>query len=144
MLKKSVLSIVLSLFLINLVSAYGGYSLRDLFYRIDPGVLVSILLFVIFFAFLNYIFSRVFRDKYGKVNTGTSIVISLCISALIVYWVNRSYWVENLLYSLQIENLFLYILLIAAIIFILWLIFRKKPKSKYKKKIRRLKRKLKS
>ena len=140
--KKSVLLIILSLFLTNFVSAYRGYSLRDLFYRVDPGVLVSIVLFIIFFAFLNYILSRVFKDKYGNVNTGTSVIISLCISALIVYWVNRSYWIENLLYSLQIENLFLYILLIAAIIFILWIIFRKK--SKYKKRIKKLKRKLKN
>lgn len=143
--KKSVLLIILSLFLINFVSAYGGYSLRDLFYRIDPGVLVSIILFIIFFAFLNYILSRVFMDKYGNSNIGTSVVISLCISALIVYWINKSYWLENLLYSLQIENLFLYILLGAIILFILWFVFRKKDSKRYrsKKKQRRLKRRIK-
>ena len=142
--KKSVLSIILSLFLINFVSAYGLYSLGDIFYRIDPSVLVSIILFIIFFAFLNYILSRVFMDKHGNSNIGTSVVISLCISTLIVYWINRSYWIENLLYNLQIENLFLYILLGVIIIFVLWLIFRRRDSKIYRsrKKQKRLKRRI--
>ena len=128
--KKS-LMIILGLLLTNFASAYGGYSsLGNFLYWIQPSTIILAVLFLIFFAFLYYVLSKIFRDEYNKPNKAIAGVIAICISVLIVYGINRSAWdIENFLYRFHISAIFLYIIGGIILILILWAIFRKK-KSK--------------
>lgn len=127
--KKSVLLIFLGLFLIKFTSAYygsfGNLSFRNLLNSIDPRSMTLALLFLIFFAFLNFVLSRIFRDRYGNPNRATAGIIALCIALLAVYGVNRSSWeIQNLFFNIGIPSNLIYIIifisLLAAIAFIVW------------------------
>jgi len=127
--KKSVLLIPLGLLLIKFASAYygsfGNFSFRNLLNSIDPRSITLALLFLIFFAFLNFVLSRVFKDRYGNPNRATAGIIALCISLLAVYGVNRSSWeIQNLFFNIGIPSGLMYIIisiiLLAAIAFIVW------------------------
>jgi len=61
---------------------------------IDSSIIVIGAVFLIFFAFINYILSKVFRDPYGNVNRATTGIISFSMAALIVYFGN------NLIYDI--------------------------------------------
>jgi len=90
---------------------------------INPSTIVMGTLFLIFFAFLNYVLSKVFRDKYGNVSTATVGVISFCISVLIIYFGRNT--ISNIIDGLRFSNTILYVLS-GVIILVLLYLFRKK------------------
>ena len=93
------------------------------FSMINPATVVMGALFLIFLAFLAYIFSKVFRDKYGNVSTITVGVISFCVSVLIVFFGKDI--IYNLIEGLRLSNTILYVLSGAAILILLYLFRRK-------------------
>ena len=93
------------------------------FTMINPGTVVLGAFFLIFLALLSYILSKVFRDKYGNVNTATVGVISFCISVLIVYFGKDM--VYNLVDGLRLSNTILYVLCGVAILVLLYLLRRR-------------------
>jgi len=133
--QKSWLSILAGLISMNFTSAYNGYSsLSNFFYWIEPSTMILAVLFLVFFAFLYYVLSKIFRNEYHQPNKAVAGVIALCMSLLIVYGINRSAWdIEAFFYRFNISNILIYIVSIAAIIFLLWLIFRKKRKKDWEK-----------
>ncbi|MEK6945254.1 MAG: hypothetical protein AABW63_00490 [Nanoarchaeota archaeon] len=70
------------------------FNLSDMLNNIDSSTIVLGAIFIICFALLFFIFSKVFsrKDRYGMVepNTNIATVISLCISLLIVYGLNKT------------------------------------------------------
>ena len=90
---------------------------------INPAIVVMGALFLIFFALLVYILSKVFRDKYGNVSTVTVGIISFCISVLIIYFGRDT--IYNIIDSLRLSNMILYVLSGAAILILLYLFRRR-------------------
>ena len=125
--KRGVL-VVLSLFLINFVSAqfgYGSFSLTDFFDSIGPENLTLIALFLILFAVIFYATSRVFKDSYGQPNKAIAGVISFALSILATYGIYRSgFDISNLFYGFGIsENLLyisIFIIFLIIMILIMW------------------------
>ena len=66
--------------------------LNDILYSIDPNTMLLGLLFVIFFALINFLLSKTIKAR------GTSGIISFCIALLAVYGLNRT--------SLDINGIF--------------------------------------
>lgn len=129
--KKS-LPVILGLLLINFVSAYNGYSsLSNFLNRIEPSTLILAALFLIFFAFLYYVLSKIFRNQYNQPNKAIAGVIALGMSILIIYGINQAAWdIENFFYRLNISLILVYAVGGICLILILWAIFRKKkPKD---------------
>ena len=93
------------------------------FSMISPGTIVMGALFLIFFALLVYILSKVFRDKYGNVSTVTVGIISFCISVLIVFFGKDT--IYNIIDGLRFSNTILYVLSGAAILILLYLFRRR-------------------
>ena len=80
-------------------------------------------LFLIFFAFLNYVLSKVFRDKSGNVSTMTVGIISFCISVLIIYFGKD--FVFEIVNGLRLSDTILYVLSGVGALILLYL-FRKR------------------
>ncbi len=92
-------------------------ALSYFFTRIDPSIIILGALFLIFFTFINYILSKVFRDKYGNVNRATAGIIAFCISVLAIYGISRTGWnIGNFFYSFGISDTILWV--IGIIVFI--------------------------
>ena len=93
--KNSLLFFFLTLFSLNFASAYGYYpaSISDALYRIEPTTIVLSLLFIILFAFLNWILARYFKD-----NKATAGIIAFAVSLLAIYGIWRK--------GFDIENIF--------------------------------------
>ena len=72
------------------------------FSMISPATVVMGALFLIFFALLTYILSKVFRDKYGNVSSMTVGVVSFCVSVLIVYFGSDT--IYNIIDGLRLSN----------------------------------------
>lgn len=87
---------------------------------ISPATIVMGALFLIFFALLTYILSKVFRDKYGNVSTATVAIISFCISVLIVYFGRET--IYNIINGLRLSNTILYVLSGVAVLILLYLL----------------------
>ena len=97
-----------------------GYS-GNLLGIIDSSIIVIGAVFLIFFAFLNYTLSKVFRDRYGNVNRATAGIIAFSMSVLIVYWGQNT--IYNLIQGLNIETGLLSILLgVIFVIGAIWVI----------------------
>lgn len=125
--KKNLSISLLSLFLINFASAYGYYSgsLGDALDRIDPSAIVLGLLFLIAFAFLNWILGRYFKD-----NRATAGVIAFASSLLIIYGLYRSgFDTEGFFGDFGVGTDLIYtfipLILLAGIIYLFWK-FKKK------------------
>ncbi len=114
--KKSIclLYVFFSIISLNLVSAqfgnFGSFSLMDF---IDSGIgfdnFVFMAVFLIFFAFLFFIFGKVFKSPTGEPNKAISGTISFAISALITYGMYKTgFDVASLLYQMGIEQEVLY------------------------------------
>jgi len=91
--QKKGLIFVLSIFLINFVSAfshygYGRFSFTDLLNRTDPQIVTLTILFLIFFSLIFLVLMRfsLFKNPYGEPHRGIAGVIALGASALITYW----------------------------------------------------------
>jgi hypothetical protein len=86
---------------------------------IDPNTMVLGLLFVIFFAIINFALYRSLKSK------GTAGIIAFCISLLSVYGINRTgFDVSGIVYNLGVSEQILYtivpILILAGLIFMIW------------------------
>lgn len=127
---KRGLLVFISLFLINFVSAqfgYGSFSLTSLFDSINSQDLILLTSFIILFAFLFVILTRIhlFKNAYGPPNKATPAIISFAISLLSIYGIYKSgFNLEELFYGfgLSTDTLypFIWIILIAAAVFIIW------------------------
>jgi hypothetical protein len=81
------MSLIFGLFLISILSINfisAQYSLNEFLSTLDPGTIISAILFVIFFAVLYFSTSKIFKG-----NKAISAVVSLGIALLIVYWINQ-------------------------------------------------------
>ena len=125
--KKSVLFAFILIIMTNFVSAQN--SLSDLLNEIDQSTVIFFAIFLISFSLLFFALNKVFK----KQNTTASGIISLAISFLIIYGLNKSEFdIGNYLYDFGINSNVLYTLLPivigAAIIFLL---IRFKEKALY-------------
>ncbi len=125
--KKSITLFILSLFLINFISAYYGsytsFSLSDLLDSIDSSTMILGAAFIISFAFINFALSKVFKDKYGEPNKATAGVVSFVIALLITYGINKTgFDFEGLFFDIGFSEGVLYtilpLVLLAGIIFL--------------------------
>ena len=115
--QKKELLIGLGIFLISFVSAYGNYF--GGFFNIDMSIIVLALLFLIFFAFTNFVFKRIFRDRYGEPNKATAGVIAFAVSALIILGINKVISkIMDWIYNIGISNSTLYLIFIIFLILV--------------------------
>ena len=92
------------------------------FSMINPGTVVMGTLFLTFLSILAYIFSKVFRDKYGNVSTVTVGIVSFCASTLIVFFGKDT--IYNIVEGLRFSNTILYVLSGIAVLVLLYLFRR--------------------
>jgi len=128
------LIISLGILLINFASAYGSYNsfnMRNLLDSFDPQTMFLVVGFIIIFAFLNFILSKFFKDKYGETNKATTGIVSFSISLLAIYGLNKSNFdISNLFYNIGIPEGILGILIpIILIVGFLWLSYSKKQRK---------------
>ena len=93
--------------------------LNNLLYNIDANTMLLGLLFVIFFAIINFGLSRSLKDR------GTSGIISFCVSLLAVYGINRTNLdVSGFFSGMGITDKLIYsvvpILIIIGLAFMIW------------------------
>ena len=125
--KRGVLTLVfITIMLTGFVSAQFGYglSLSDFLYSINSSTLILFLLFLIFFVILNnVIFINFFRG-----NKMVSTVLSLSISIMAVWGLNRMNWdLGSFFFTLGLSEDTLYTLvLIVLLIAVIYAIFKGK------------------
>ena len=122
--KRSVLFLILGIFLINFASAqsYGSLDLENIF---DPSLIIYGGTFVIFFAFINFLLGRsVFKGDEAKT---TRVVISLVISLMSVYGLSTGDFLSGFgtgyvgnFFVGDILPTILTIIFIAGIVFFIW------------------------
>lgn len=127
--KKSVLP-VLSILLINFVSAFSHYgynrfSITGFFSSINPDDMILMTLFIIIFAFINFSLGKFFKDSYGQPNKATAGVVAFAVTSLIIYGFWRTgFDLGGLFYNVGISEDTLFfimpIVLLVAAIFIAW------------------------
>ena len=89
------LASLLSLFLINFASAQYYGSLGNILNSVDESTIVLGLAFVIIFAMVNFAMSKFFRE-----NKGVAGAISIAVSLLAIWGLNRSgFGYTNLFYN---------------------------------------------
>jgi hypothetical protein len=93
--------------------------LNDMLYSIDPNTMILGLLFVIFFAFINFALYKTIKNR------GTSSIISFCVALLAVYGINRtSFDLTGIFSSIGISDKLIYtivpILILIGLIFMIW------------------------
>jgi len=132
----SIITFLLSLFVIDFVSAqlfgggygnygYGGYgfSLTDIFSRIDPQEMILVSFFVILLLFISTGLKKVglFRDVYGNPQTGVIVIISLVISLAATYGIYQSgqvYQIEDFLTNSGVSPLWILAVLLSLLVII--------------------------
>ena len=122
--KRSVLFLILGIFLINFASAqsYGSLDLENIF---DPSLIIYGGTFVVFFAFINFLLGRsVFKGDEAKT---TRVVISLVISLMSVYGLSTGEFLSGFgtgyvgnFFVGDILPTILTIIFIAGIVFFIW------------------------
>ena len=93
--------------------------LNGVLYNIDANTMVLGLLFVIFFAIINFALNRSLKDK------GTAAIIAFCISLLATYGLNRtSLNFSGMFYKIGINEGIIYsvvpIIILIGLIFMIW------------------------
>ena len=115
--KKSLLILIITLFLINFASAYygsyGSLSLSSILDRIDPSTAILGALFFIFFIFLNFSLNKFLKNRIW------AGIAAFAASFLIIYFLNKNYDVYNLLYGWGFSDSFLSIIIPLILIGIL-------------------------
>jgi len=111
--------------LLATVSFASSLGINDLLSQIDEPTIIFLAVFLIAFALIFFALNKVFKG-----NTSISGIISLALSFLIVYGINKSgFNVEGSLSDIGISSNILYVLLpilIAAVIIYLIIKFGKK------------------
>jgi hypothetical protein len=78
--------------------------IRDMLSSIDPNTMILGLLFIIFYVFINFSLSKVFKKERAS-----SAIISICVSLLAVYGINKTNFdVSGLFYNIGINENILY------------------------------------
>jgi hypothetical protein len=114
--KGAIITIPLFLALISFAKA-ATFSVSDLLDKVDSSTIVLGAVFMIFFAFIFFVFSKLFtkRDKYGykEPQTGIATVMALSISLLIVYGLNKLGWnFEDIFFNLGFSSDLVYLLIL--------------------------------
>lgn len=128
---KSLILTAFASFFIPLISAqfysgYGRFGFANFFRSTEPETIILGALFFIFFSFLFFILTRVFKDPTtGAPNKGIAGTISLAISLLITYGFYRSdigfgNWFYGIGISQDLFNLILGIIFIIISGLIIW------------------------
>lgn len=131
------LSLISGLFLLKFTSAqffdnYNSFSITNFFNTISPQDMTFLALFIIFFALIFLILTRLslFRDQYGNPNKAIAGVISLAVSLLSTYYLYISgFNLQGIFSGFGISSDLFYpffgiILVIAAIFIIMYMGFR--------------------
>jgi len=123
--KKSLIPII-SILTLGLASAQFSFS--DMLNQIDSSLILLSAIFILAFMLINFSLSKIFKQQKN-----VSTIISIVLSFLIVFGINRlDFDVENFFFDLGVsEDFFLTIvplILLAGIIFL----FVKLPKGKKK------------
>lgn len=122
--KKEVVGILFSIFLISFVSA-ATFSLGDMLDQINASTLILGCLFLILFAILNFALGKFFKTKGGQPNRAVAGVVAFCIALMAIYGLNAlDLRMDNILYDLGLTEEVLMILLptlfFVGIIFMFW------------------------
>lgn len=124
--KRGPVLIITTIILISFVSAYSNqFSLGDFLNNIDESTMILGALFIIFFALSYFALSKFFKTKDETPNTTVSAVISLAISLLAIYGINKiGFNVQDLLYSMgfneELLGILVPLILIIGFIFLIW------------------------
>lgn len=79
-------------------------AISDMFSSIDPNTMLLGLLFIIFYVLINFSLSKVFKKERAS-----SAIISLCVSLLAVYGLNKLNWdLSGVYLNLGLSEEFLY------------------------------------
>lgn len=79
-------------------------AIRDMLSSIDPNTMLLGLLFIIFYVLINFSLSKVFKKERAS-----SAIISLCVSLLAVYGLNKLNWdLSGVYLNLGLSEEFLY------------------------------------
>ena len=121
------LTLVTGLFLMGFISAYstsGIFSLTGILDSLDPANIFLGGIFLIAFAMLNMVLSKVFKDNAGQPNTTVAGVVAFVLSVFIIYGLNRTgFDIQGFFFDLGISSDTLYpivaIVLIAGSIFVI-------------------------
>lgn len=122
--KKSL--ILISIMLINFVSAYNNFSLDNAFRNIDETTFILGALFVLIFGITSLILKKRFTDESEQMTSG---IIALAFSALVVYWIyTKDFGIadffEDIFSSIGINSDILYLILpliiLAGIIYLIY------------------------
>ena len=105
---------------------YGGgygFSLSDIFSRIDPQEMILVSFFVILLLFISTGLKKVglFRDIYGNPQTGVIVIISLVISLIATYGIYQSgqvYQIEDFLTNMGVSPLWILAVLLSLLVII--------------------------
>ncbi|MFC1710927.1 hypothetical protein ACFLZJ_02110 [Nanoarchaeota archaeon] len=124
----SILALSLVIFFTNLVSAYfsfgGGFSLSNLLYNINPNSMTLWVMFIVVFALIYFILTRVLKNRDGEPNVMVSAIIAGAIALFTIYGINRSSFnVTSMFYTIGISqdilSWFIPLILLILAIFIL-------------------------
>ncbi len=102
--KSLIISSIITLTLINFVSAYYGsyssFSLSNLLNEIDSSTMILGAVFIISFALINFALSKFFKDKHGEPNRVIAGIVSFVISLWMTWEINkRGFDIERLFYN---------------------------------------------
>jgi len=102
--KSLIISSIITLTLINFVSAYYGsyssFSLSNLLNEIDSSTMILGAVFIISFALINFALSKFFKDKHGEPNKVIAGIVSFVISLWMTWEINkRGFDIERLFYN---------------------------------------------
>lgn len=93
--------------------------LRGMLYSINPGTMLLGLAFIIFYVLIQFLLSKSMKDKR------TSAIISLCVSLLAVYGINRMNWdLSGIALNIGLSEETIYtvvpIVILLGLIFMIW------------------------
>lgn len=133
---KPIFIFLLTLLSLNFVSAsfhyYGRFSFQNLFYGINSSTVAFIAFFTIIFVFVFTGVSKFLRDSYGNPNTGAAIVMSLAVSFLATYGINRTRFDLGYLFFQLESSGILWILVPIIIILSVWFIISRFGKRRFR------------
>jgi len=115
------------LLLLNLISAagyYGRFSINEMLGEINPNDMLLVVAFIVFFFFMNFVFSKVFKDKAGQPSR-VAWVPAFALSLGATYYINFidfniSGFFFNFGFSEDTLYTLIFFLVIALILFLLF------------------------
>jgi hypothetical protein len=102
--KKGIILAIFLLLGIGSASAYGLFD--DLFDPYNLEMIMPAILFLFFFALTSYPLGKTLKDSHGNPNRATITIVSGCVSFFILYWIQRSGWDYQYIFSNSISDFF--------------------------------------